>query len=108
MPAEQIVWISLGALRYLPSLKNIGTQRFPKSRIYYHEFIEGLDNKKRYFRPRRVILYQHLYTLLKQSADPSTCIYFCMESDEIWQEVMGYTPEEKGGIPTMLDRTVFF
>ncbi len=107
VPAEQIVWISLGALRYLPSLKTIGTNRFPRTRIYYQEFIEGLDNKKRYFRSRRVRLYQHLYKLLKRYAAPSTCIYFCMESDEIWQEVMGYTPEERGGIPAMLDRTVW-
>ncbi len=106
VPAENIVWISLGALRYLPSLKTIGTSRFPGSRIFYHEFIEGLDNKKRYFRPSRVRLYKHIYQLLKRYTVPSTCIYFCMESDEIWQEVMGYAPEEKGGIPAMLDRTV--
>jgi spore photoproduct lyase len=29
-----------------------------------------------------------------------------MESDEIWREVMGYTPDERGGIPHMLDQTV--
>jgi DNA repair photolyase len=107
VPAEQIVWISLGALRYLPSLKAIGSRRFPGTRIYCQEFIEGLDNKKRYFRPRRVTLYKYLYKLLKRSADPSTCIYFCMESDEIWEEVMGYTPEERGGIPAMLDKTIW-
>lgn len=108
VPADQIVWISLGALRYLPTLKTIGTNRFPQSRIFYQEFIEGLDNKKRYFRPRRVTLYKHIYSLLKQHASPKTCIYFCMESDEIWQEVMGYKPEDKGGIPVMLDKTVSF
>lgn len=106
VPADKIVWISLGALRYLPALKTIGTNRFPHSRIFYQEFIEGLDNKKRYFRPRRVTLYQHIYSLLQKYAAPQTCIYFCMESDEIWQEVMGYIPEEKGGIPLMLDRSV--
>lgn len=106
VPAEHIVWISMGALRYLPPLKTIGCNRFPHSRIFYQEFIEGLDNKKRYFRPRRVALYKHIYSLLQHRADPSTCIYFCMESDEIWQEVMGYVPEERGGIPLMLDRTV--
>ena len=106
VPAENIVWISLGALRYLPSLKTIGTERFPGSRIFYQEFIEGLDNKKRYFRPRRVVLYKHIYSLLRRHASPRTVIYFCMESDEIWQEVMGYAPEEKGGIPIMLDNSV--
>ncbi len=107
VPAEQIVWISLGALRYLPALKEIGVSRFPGTRMYYQEFIEGLDKKKRYFRPRRVRLYRYIYLLLKAGASPATCIYFCMESDEIWKEVMGYVPEDKGGIPAMLDRTVF-
>jgi hypothetical protein len=30
-----------------------------------------------------------------------------MESREIWREVMGFDPEEVGGIAAMLDRTVF-
>lgn len=106
VPARAIVWISMGALRYLPSLKVIGTGRFPQSRIYYQEFIEGLDGKSRYFRPHRVGLYQHVYRLLHERADPSTCIYFCMESDEIWREVMGFVPGDFGGLRQMLDRTM--
>jgi len=106
VPADSIVWISMGALRFIPTLKEIGLQRFPFSKIYYEEFIEGLDSKSRYFRPNRVKLYQFIYTCLKEKASERTCIYFCMESNEIWQEVMGYIPEEKGGIPYMLDQTV--
>ncbi len=106
IPAERIKWISLGAFRYLPALKNIATSRFPHSDIFYHEFIEGMDNKKRYFRPFRVELYKLIYREIKARCAPQTCIYFCMESDEIWQEVMGFTPAEKGGIPAMLDKTV--
>ena len=107
VPSDSIVWISLGALRYLPDLKKIGVKRFPQSRIYHNEFIEGLDGKARYFRPERVRLYNHLYSHLKKYVSERTCIYFCMESDEIWQEVMGFIPEEKGGLRHMLDRTVF-
>ncbi len=107
VPKEAIVWISLGCFRYLPNLKEIGTERFRASRIYYQEFIEGLDGKSRYFRTRRVELYRHIYRLLRKKSSNQTCIYFCMESDEIWQEVMGYIPSEKGGLPAMLDATVF-
>ncbi|MDR3630742.1 MAG: DNA photolyase [Desulfocapsaceae bacterium] len=107
IPADAIVWISMGALRYLPHLKKIGTDRFPGSRIFYQEFIEGLDGKARYFRAHRTGMYKVIYERLKRQASAKTCIYFCMESDEIWREVMGFTPEEKGGIPAMLDRTVF-
>jgi spore photoproduct lyase len=106
VPASAIRWISLGGFRYLPKLKQIGTKRFPHSEIYYHEFIEGLDGKQRYFRPHRVQLYKEIYRELSRFADPATCIYFCMESDEIWQEVMGFVPEDHGGLPTMLDRSM--
>ncbi len=106
VPKEAIAWISLGGFRYLPSLKAIGADRFQGSRIYYQEFIEGLDGKARYFRTKRVELYTHLYALLKKRASEKTCIYFCMESDEIWKEVMGFSPEEKGGLPQMLDNAV--
>ncbi len=80
--------------------------RFPHSKIYHHEFIEGLDSKQRYFRPLRVQAYKHIYSLIKRFADPLTCIYFCMESDEIWKEVMGFAPGERGGLPRMLDNAV--
>jgi len=106
VPAEKIVWISLGALRYLPRLKEIGMQRFPSSRIYFNDFIMGLDGKQRYFRPNRVRLYKTIYSGLKKYADSRTCIYFCMESDEIWREITGFTPDEKGGLPAMLDKAV--
>lgn len=104
VPAESIAWISMGALRFLPSLKNIATTRFPNSKFFYDEFVLGLDNKFRYFRTLRVEMYKLIYGELKKYAADSTCIYMCMESDEIWQEVCGFTPEEHGGLATMLDR----
>jgi len=104
--SEQIAWISLGGLRYIPSLKQIASERFPHSSIFHHEFVEGLDGKQRYFRPMRVEMYKTLYRLLRERCADSTCIYFCMESDEIWLEVMGFIPSDRGGIPAMLDRTV--
>ncbi len=106
VPASAIAWISLGALRYIPSLKEIGIMRFPGSKIYYQEFITGLDGKARYFRPNRVRLYQYIFALLQKKVSNRTCIYFCMESNEVWEEVMGYTPDDKGGLAKMLDQSV--
>lgn len=106
VPAESIVWISLGALRYLPSLKAIATKRFPYSRFFYQEFIEGLDGKSRYFRDQRVEMYKRLVAELHKYVSSKTCVYFCMESDVIWQEVFGFAPEEKGGLALMLDQAV--
>ena len=103
VPKEKIAWISMGCLRYLPALKKIAIQRFPNSRFFQEEFIEGFDGKARYFRTLRVEMYQHLYNLLHRKADPGTCIYLCMENNVIWQAVFGFIPEEKGGLPKMLD-----
>lgn len=104
VPAASIVWISVGALRFLPALKNIATGRFPRSRFFHEEFVLGLDNKYRYFRPLRTEMYRHITQLLARYLDSDTCLYFCMESDEIWRDVFGFSPEEKGGLPAMLDR----
>lgn len=105
IPAEKIKWISLGAFRYVPDLKKVGTRRFPESSIFYHEFVKGLDGKQRYFRSQRTEIYSKIYNQIKRFASPETCIYFCMESDEIWKEVMGFTPKQQGGLPEMLDKT---
>ncbi len=106
VPKEQIAWVSMGCLRYLPSLKKIAGQRFPQSRFFHEEFITGLDGKARYFRTLRVEMYKSLYKELIRYADPRTCIYLCMENNEIWQEVFGFIPEEVGGLPQMLDEAV--
>ncbi len=104
VPAEKIVWISIGALRYLPALKNIAARRFPASCFFYEEFIDGLDGKSRYFRTLREEMYMFLVGELQKRVAAGTCLYFCMESDTVWQRVFGYVPAEKGGLPAMLDR----
>ncbi len=106
VPADRIAWISLGALRYLPSLKNIATGRFPGSRFFYAEFIDGLDGKSRYFRDQRVTMYKLIADELAKFIDSRTCVYFCMENDAIWREVFGFSPEDQGGLGAMLDRSV--
>ncbi len=106
IPEDKIAWISIGALRYLPSLKTIATDRFPGSNIFYEEFIDGLDGKSRYFRTLRVEMYKYITQEISRFASSNTCIYFCMESDVIWKQVFGFTPAEKGGLPLMLDRSI--
>ena len=106
IPADKIVWISLGALRYLPPLKQIAGQRFPGSRFFYHEFVTGLDGKQRYVRQERVETYRVLVEALQHYAHPATCLYFCMENDTVWQQVFGFTPGSRGGLPAMLDEAV--
>lgn len=99
-----IVWISIGTFRFMPALKNIVARRFPASKIIYGEFIPGLDGKMRYFKPLRIDLYKKMFTWIKAAA-PDVLVYFCMEDDAVWQETMGFSPEEKGGLSRMLDQS---
>lgn len=99
---EHIVWISLGTMRFMPALKNIIEQRFPKSDIVYGEFIPGLDGKMRYFKPIRVALYSHMVGWIRDHA-PQVTTYLCMEDDPVWEQSHGFVPASKGGLVTMLD-----
>lgn len=102
--SENIVWISLGTFRFMPSLKPVIQERFPGSKIIYGEFISGLDNKMRYFKPLRIDLYQKMVSWIKEAA-PNVLVYFCMEDDEVWEKSFGFIPSDRGGLPLMLDKS---
>lgn len=102
IPPENIVWISLGSFRYIPVLKQLIQERFPTSGIIYNEFVPGLDGKMRYFKPLRMNFYKKIVRWIKEAA-PDICLYFCMEDDDVWENSLGYTPSEAGGLPEMLD-----
>jgi len=101
--AENIVWISLGSFRFMPSLKPVIQKRFPDSKIIYGEFISGLDAKMRYFQPLRIRLYRKVAEWIRERA-PQVLIYLCMESDTVWKQSFGFTPVERGGLAQMLDK----
>jgi spore photoproduct lyase len=101
----RIVWISLGALRFMPELKAIIKKRHPSSRIVYGEFIRGLDSKSRYFRDIRAEFYSFIVDKIRK-VDPGLCVYLCMESDDVWRDSFGFSPEQRGGLIHMLDGAV--
>ena len=101
---ENIVWISLGTLRFMPALKPMIAQRFPDSKIAYGEFITGLDNKMRYFKPLRIALYHQMVDWIRDAA-PHVTVYFCMEDDEVWEKTMGFVPPADGGLGRILDNS---
>jgi len=101
-----IAWISMGCFRYIPSLKNIITHRFPASNTIYNEFITGLDNKKRYPKPIRIEMYRSMQQWIK-SHNSHVFIYLCMESTDVWKQSFGYTPRSFGSLKKALDARVF-
>ncbi len=101
---ENIVWISLGTFRFMPPLKSLIKERFPASKIIYGEFIRGMDDKMRYFKPLRIELYKKMVSWIRDLA-PDVLVYFCMEDDKSWEKSFGFLPEEHGGLPYMLDKS---
>ncbi len=97
-----IVWISLGALRFMPALKAVIENRFPGLPLACGEFITGLDGKLRYFKPLRIRAYRRMAQAIRRRA-PEVCLYLCMEDDEVWREALGFVPAERGGLVAMLD-----
>ncbi|OQC44016.1 MAG: Spore photoproduct lyase [Candidatus Marinimicrobia bacterium ADurb.Bin030] len=88
----RIAWISLGSLRFPPSMKTKIIARYPYSRLPYGELIRGQDQKMRYPRPRRTEIYRSIYRKLTEIREPPF-VYFCMESPTVWQDVCGFAPQ---------------
>jgi spore photoproduct lyase len=94
---EDIAYLSLGSFRGMPELKAYIACNWPESKYIYDEFITGLDGKFRLLRPLRVEQFRFMvHRLQKRGLDRQ--IYFCMESDEVWRAVLGYTPADLGGL----------
>lgn len=82
---ENVAWISLGTLRYIPELKQIAEERFPKISIFSNEFIAAEDGKRRYIKPIRKELLEKISYWIKQKA-PSVPLYLCMEKLQLWNQ----------------------
>ncbi|RJR23185.1 MAG: DNA photolyase [Desulfobacteraceae bacterium] len=102
---KAIVWISMGSFRYMPELKPIIRKRHPDTRILDGEFIMGLDGKMRYFKPIRIELYSYMRHHF-ESWDKDLGLYLCMESNEVWQQSMGWSPGKTEMLSDYLDARV--
>lgn len=100
-----IIWISMGSMRFMPPLKQVIRARHPNTEILNGEFVRGLDGKMRYFRPIRTQMYRFMRENLERWHSPLG-LYLCMESDIVWHESMGWSPETSAGLRDYLDQRV--
>ncbi len=104
-PAK-VAWISLGALRFPPHLREIIRKRFPKSKAPYGEFVPGHHGKLRYFRPIREEMYRKMRSWIREAA-PEAFVYLCMESRFVWENCFGAGPSNASELGSLLDARVF-
>ena len=102
---QNIIWISLGALRYPPHLDNIIRETHPQSEIIYGELFPGFDGKLRYYKPIRINMFKKMYQWIKHY-DENIFIYLCMESSEIYQKAFGETPSFTSTLKRKMDDLV--
>jgi len=102
---RSIAWISLGALRFTPHLRDLLKERFPKSKIPYGEFVPGHHGKLRYFRPIREEMYSKMLGWIRREA-PGVFVYLCMESRVVWERSFGYAPRATSDLSDRMDARV--
>ncbi|MDH7579043.1 MAG: hypothetical protein QHH75_14800 [Bacillota bacterium] len=76
--------ITVGSLRFAPSVKSFALRRFPESEIFNHDFTKPLENGKcRYSIEERIALYSLVIDEIRKHSI-SVEIGLCKESKEVW------------------------
>lgn len=102
----RVAWVSLGALRFPPHLRERVRRRFPDSRVPHGEFIPGHHGKVRYFRPIREEMYRSMNSWIAREA-PGVLVYLCMENRLVWERSLGESPCDSQQLSDRLDARVF-
>lgn len=82
---SSIAWISLGALRFQPELKELAANKFPSSMIFKGSLCFEVD-KMRYPEQLRIELFNRMVGLIRGHSK-TVYLYLCMESPKVWAEV---------------------
>jgi spore photoproduct lyase len=100
--SSSLVWISLGVLRFVPELKRIAGYRFGPIRYFHDGFLTGLDGKSRLQADRRIEIYRRIIDRIRHHA-PEAVVYFCMESEYVWEKALGIEMQSDDDLVSYLD-----
>lgn len=103
---HEVAYISLGSFRFMSQLKAVMERNHPEATFVYEEYGPGLDGKMRLLRPLRVQQFRTIADGLIRSGF-GDALYFCMESDTVWQAVLGRRPRDLGGLASYLLQRAF-
>jgi spore photoproduct lyase len=85
---NDILWISMGVLRFTPYSRTAIENRFPNSTMIYEEMVQCADGKLRYSQKVRTEIYRKMTSWIREF-DNSVYIYLCMESPAVWERTFG-------------------
>lgn len=86
VPLKNILWFSLGSLRFKAAQRHKMRMNYPKTKLLQAELLTGPDEKMRYPESLRLEQYQFMKSLFAQDA-PEIPSYLCMEAPAFWREV---------------------
>jgi spore photoproduct lyase len=101
---ENIVYVSLGTLRFIPGMKS--DIKNLKANYLTGEFVKGLDNKMRYFRPLRTAIYRKIKSILSDNVEEDI-VYLCMETPTVWEDVFGIPDMDTVKLTKRLDNACY-
>lgn len=102
---DDIAWISLGVLRFVPELKDAVRGRFGPVPYFHDGFQRGLDGKSRLNVQRRISVYRRLVERIgSHSADVR--VYLCMESPYVWEQALGMRMTSDQDLSAYLDEAM--
>lgn len=89
---KEVKWVSVGALRFVPEMKNILRERFGGStQVLKAELFKSSDGKLRYDQRLRNKMFRHVVDEF-QKVDKTYPVFLCMESPESWLGTFQATP----------------
>ena len=89
-----VEYISISTFRCPPELMNEIRLREKDSILTKGDFIRGLDGKVRYFKSERSKMIKFVLNKIRKEWK-NVYIYFCMEHDSVWNNLMGYDPGDR-------------
>jgi spore photoproduct lyase len=101
---ERVIWVSLGLLRFPPSLYNLLMEERRRN-LLHGEFIRGEDGKYRYIKSERIRVYRMIYDLLK-SKNENLFVYLCMERSDLWKAVTGMDVADTEALTGLFDARI--
>jgi spore photoproduct lyase len=91
---HEIKWISVGALRFQPAMKDMMRERFGvHAPSTTGELFLSSDGKLRYDQRLRSEMFNSVITRFKK-ADPRYPVFLCMETPETWLNTFEATPRQ--------------
>jgi len=102
LDAGQILWVSMGALRYPRSMH----QAMVEAGLGLGEMVPGLDGKMRYLRPLRAEMFRTVAGWIRELGGREPLLYLCMESPEVWEEALGFSPENMAQLDKLFQERI--